>query len=246
MTDAGGYALLHGGGQGSWVWEPLVGALAAQGCAEPVLRLDVPGCGTKRDHPDPTLDPRAIARVLAAEVEAAGLRDVLLVGHSQAGQVLPFMAAAAPGLFRRLVYISCSIPAPGQSVMELIGTRRAGTRDDEIGWPYDPAATDPAEGFRLMFCNDMDEPQQARFAAQLGQDAWPAATYAYTDWLLPERRVPASFVLCLRDAILPLPWQERFADRFGADRRVRVDCGHQAMTTRPHALAEILQLEAAA
>ncbi|MNC99561.1 hypothetical protein D3C83_178940 [compost metagenome] len=41
-----------------------------------------------------------------------------------------------------------------------------------------------------------------------------------------------------------MPWQETFADRFHAQRIIRVDAGHQVQNTRPHALAEILRQEA--
>jgi hypothetical protein len=52
-------------------------------------------------------------------------------------------------------------------------------------------------------------------------------------------------VVCLKDNILPVRWQEIFAERFKAERLARIDAGHQAMNTRPHALAEILRHEAA-
>ena len=58
--------------------------------------------------------------------------------------------------------------------------------------------------------------------------------------------IPASYVVCERDNILPTAWQERFAERFHADRIARIDAGHQAMNTRPQGLAEILLIEAAA
>jgi hypothetical protein len=49
----------------------------------------------------------------------------------------------------------------------------------------------------------------------------------------------------LRDAILPVNWQELFANRLHASRRIRIDAGHQVMNTHPEALAEILRHEAA-
>ena len=55
----------------------------------------------------------------------------------------------------------------------------------------------------------------------------------------------SNFVLCLRDAILPPHWQEYFAKQLRCWRTVRIDAGHQAMNTRPHALAEILLIDAA-
>jgi pimeloyl-ACP methyl ester carboxylesterase len=72
-------------------------------------------------------------------------------------------------------------------------------------------------------------------------------SYAHTDWSYDHLgAVPASFVVCLRDGILPVAWQETFAERFRCQRLVRIDAGHQVMTTRPHALAEVLRHEAAA
>jgi len=50
--------------------------------------------------------------------------------------------------------------------------------------------------------------------------------------------------VCLADGILPVAWQQKFAERFHAKRLVRIDAGHQVMNTRPQALAEILRNEA--
>jgi hypothetical protein len=70
--------------------------------------------------------------------------------------------------------------------------------------------------------------------------------YAATDWRYAHLgATPASYVVCLRDAVIPVLWQEIFAERFQAQRLVRIDTSHQAMNTRPHALAEILRHEAA-
>ena len=48
MTD---FAFLHGGGQGSWVWDDAIAGINAQsGGTARCLALDAPGCGTKRDR----------------------------------------------------------------------------------------------------------------------------------------------------------------------------------------------------
>jgi pimeloyl-ACP methyl ester carboxylesterase len=241
------FAFLHGGGQGGWVWAETIAALVRQtdGTAGHMLALDAPGCGAKRDRDTTQLAMANVARELTEEIEAAGLRDVTLVGHSQAGQALPIMARLRPGLFRRLIYVTCSAPRPGQSVMEMIGGGIRGVVPDEVGWPVDPATTDPRTRFRLMFCNDMDDAQAKAFLARTGRDNWPERTYGERDWSYRELGVvPATFVLCLRDMSLPLDWQHVFADRLGAAHRISIDAGHQVMNTRPHALAEILRIEA--
>jgi hypothetical protein len=102
------------------------------------------------------------------------------------------------------------------------------------------------ERMAAMFCNDMGAEETAAFLARLGADAWPMASYAHTDWRHEQLgAVPSSYVICLRDGILPVPWQEQFAQRYKTERSIRIDSGHQAMTTKPQALAEILRHETA-
>jgi pimeloyl-ACP methyl ester carboxylesterase len=248
MTKQVHYAFLHGGGQGSWVWAETIAALALQTEQKfgRALALDVPGCGTKRGRDTSQIGVEDIAAELLADIMAAGLRDVVLVGHSQAGSVMPHMLTARPDLFSRAIYISCSIPLPGQTVIGMIGAGAQGANPDEVGWPLDPATHSMEERSRLMFCNDMGATEADAFMAKLGADAWPMASYAHTDWRHEQLgAVPASYVLCLRDGILPVPWQEVFARRFKTERTIRIDAGHQAMTTRPHTLAEILRHETA-
>jgi pimeloyl-ACP methyl ester carboxylesterase len=243
MSQPVDFAFLHGGGQGSWVWDETIAALGSQsaGGFGRALALDVPGCGVKRGRDTSALGFEDIAGELIADIEAAGLRDVVLVGHSQAGSVMPHLLTARPDLFRRAVYVSCSVPFNGQSVVGMIGNGVHGEREDEVGWPVNPAETPMEQRFRTMFCNDMAAAEADAFMAKLGRDAWPMASYSHTEWRHEELgAVPASYVLCLRDGILPVSWQEIFAVRFRAERVIRIDAGHQAMTTRPQTLAEIL------
>ncbi|HEX7853560.1 MAG TPA: alpha/beta hydrolase [Sphingobium sp.] len=248
MSGTMNFAFLHGGGQGDWVWQETIAALRLQAPSTigACLGLNAPGCGDKRGRASEDLSIEDVARELVADIEAAGLTDVILVGHSQAGQAIPFMAQMRPDLFRRLVYVTCSLPLPGQTVMQMIGTGVQGANDAEVGWPCDPRTTPAEERYRMMFCNDMDDVEATDFLGRVGGDNWPARTYAATDWQFGNLgAVPATFVLCLRDLSLPLAWQERFADRLKVEHRVALDAGHQAMNSRPHALAEILRFEAA-
>lgn len=240
------FVLLHGGGQGSWVWESTVAALRLRdtGCLGTILAIDVPGCGTKRDRDTGLLTPAGVAEELVGDIERAGLRDAILVGHSLAGNLLPAMAALRPHLFRRLVYLSCSIPLPGQTVIEMMGNGMHGENEREVGWPVDPRTTAMADRYHAMYCEDMDAEQASAYLAALNRDDWPASFFTNTHFDFPMDRVPATYIVCERDRILPAAWQEVFARRFAAERVVRIDAGHQAMITRPQAVAEILRLEA--
>ena len=241
-------AFIHGGGQGSWIWDDTIAALRQQvsGTDLHTLALDVPGCGSKRGRPTDDLVFSDIVDELLGDLEAAELTDIVLVGHSQAGTLLPAMAARRPHLFRRLVYVACSVPLPGQTVIAMIGDDVHGASDDQVGWPVDPKTTGLRERTRIMLCNDMREDDADELMARLGRDHWPTCSYTETGWHHSgQDRVPVSYVVCLQDNILPVNWQQTFAKRFNAARAIKLDCGHQAMNTRPHGLAEILRMEAA-
>jgi pimeloyl-ACP methyl ester carboxylesterase len=241
------YAFLHGGGQGGWIWEETIAALHQQTSGEcgRVLALDAPGCGAKRGRDTSALGIDDIASELIAELRQAGMKEVILVGHSQAGTMLPRLAERAPGLFRRLIYVCCCAPLPGQTILQMIGNGQHGSHPDEVGWPLDPALHPHQEQYRHMFCNDMGEEEAARFLAKLGFDRWPDQSMLASDWRYDHlTKIPSTFVLCLQDGILTPPWQEKFARRLHTQRMVRIDAGHQVMNTRPHALAESLRHEA--
>jgi pimeloyl-ACP methyl ester carboxylesterase len=241
------YVFLHGGGQGSWVWQETIAALQQQsgGSAARTMALDAPGCGSKRGRETEGLDVDAVVTELLADIAARGLKQVILVGHSQAGTILPRLVEKQPALFRRVVYVSCIAPSPGRNIVQQMGSGRHGSHADEVGWPFDPKAIPASERYPLMFCNDMSANDTSAFLAKLGKDAWPAQTMSASDWRYDHLGgVPSTYVVCLRDGILPVPWQETFAARFKVQRRAYIDAGHQVMNTRPHALAEVLRYEA--
>lgn len=243
MTDGPAFALLHGGGQGGWVWDDVVPALQARGAR--VLVLDVPGCGAKRHRETIELTVEEVADELLGDIAAAGLTDVVLVGHSQAGTMLPVMWARHHGSLRRLVYLAACAPAPGQSVLDLMGRGLHGQNPDEVGWPLDPDTHDRDEIRLLTLCNDMTPPEAAAFLPRLDQDSWPLGVTYAVHWRYDHlAAAPASYIVCERDGILPVVWQERFAARLQVGRVVRLDAGHQAMNTRPEELAALLMAEA--
>lgn len=238
-------AFLHGGGQGGWIWDDAIAALRLQdgGSTRRILVLDVPGCGVKRERDTSGLCHADVIKELADDIDRADLNNALLVGHSQAGTVLPALSAAHPDRIARCVYVTCCAPAFGQTVVAMMGTALHGADSTQVGWPLDPATTTPDTLFKAMFCNDMDDTAAAAFMSKLGHDRWPQACGTQeTEWNYASAHdVPATYVIAQRDAILPPAWQRRFAERIGVDRIEHIDSGHQPMNTRPHALAEILR-----
>lgn len=243
MAEQPVFALLHGGGHGSWVWDETARALEGEGAR--VLLLDVPGCGTKRDRETMELGVEDVADELLADIAAAGFADVVMVGHSQAGTMLPILWQRQPSLFRRLIYISCCAPLPGQNVLDMMGRGIHDEHPDQVGWPLDPELFGSEIQRPLMFCNDMDAGYAEKFLAKLDKDSWPMAVTLATHWNYDHLTVvPSSYVICERDGILPPEWQRRFADRLKVQRRLSIDAGHQVMNTQPEALAKLLMAQA--
>lgn len=232
------FVFLHGGGQGSWVWDRVIALLEQAG--HECLALDVPGCGQKRNRDTSGISVPDLIDELLGDIERAGFEDAIMVGHSQGGNVMPMLAEKRPDLFRHLVYLSCSLPLPGQTVMEMIGTSLHGQNPNEVGWPVNPKEGSDAERWHLMFCADMDEELLAEFRSKSGGQQWPPSSYAWRDWEYPQAAAPSTYILCERDRALPAEWQERFAARLHCDETIRMDCDHQGMLTRPGELAEVL------
>jgi pimeloyl-ACP methyl ester carboxylesterase len=245
---AADFAFVHGGGQGSWAWKETVAALRRQAgdALGRVLTLDVPGCGDKRGRDTAALHVDDVASELIRDVLAAGLEQVILVGHSLAGTLLPRLAEKRADLIARIVYVSCSAPLAGQTVAQMMGNGRHGSNPDSVGYPRDPKDCPVALQYREMFCNDMGDGDASLFIAKLGADRWPDQVMRETAWRYAHLEgIQSTYVLCLRDAILTAPWQEVFAGRLKARRIVRIDAGHQVMMTRPQALAEALAMASA-
>lgn len=247
MEERLNFVFVHGGHQAGWVWDECITALRLQGGPRvgATLALDAPGCGSKQGRNTEGLGIAEVVQEFLDDIQEAGIRKSILVGHSQAGSVMPMMIQQRPELFCRAVYVSAGAPLPGRSIAQMIGRSLRGTVEDEVGYPMDPDTVSVADRLATLFFNDMTDDQVRAFTAKFGKDHWPANTY--TDPVVNYDgldNVPATYVLCLQDFALPLHWQQTFADRLGAKRLARIDAGHQVMNTRPHALAEILLVEA--
>jgi pimeloyl-ACP methyl ester carboxylesterase len=173
------------------------------------------------------------------QIEDATVGDVVLVGHSLAGVILPGVATLlGPGRVRRLVFLTCAVPPDGGSVVDVLrgplraiaavaGRRRSPTRL-------------PAFVALAAFANGMDRQQRRVVAGSLCPEA---------GWLVGEgvsRRgfdptIPRTWVLTRRDRALSPAQQRRSIDNLGGvEECVELDAPHDAMVSHPNELADIL------
>jgi pimeloyl-ACP methyl ester carboxylesterase len=100
------FCLVHGFGQGAWCWDLLIPELQARG--HKAVAMDLP-----IEDPSASLSDfaDAVLRSLPKDED-----DIILVGHSMAGTVIPIVASKRP--VRKLVFLAALIPYPGTSTVE--------------------------------------------------------------------------------------------------------------------------------
>jgi pimeloyl-ACP methyl ester carboxylesterase len=223
------FALVHGAWHGAWCWERLTPELEARG--HRVVAPDLPSD-----------DPTATFITYAAVVEdaIAGEDDVVLVGHSLAGNTVPLVAARRP--VSRLVYLCAVVPIPGRTFNEqariepdtFIHGYQAGLIADDEGrssWVDEEIARD-------TFFADCDERDaRAAFERLRPQAMAPYDVPCPLDDL-PD--VPRTTVVCTDDRIVNPDWSRRVArERLDAP-LVELPGSHSPFLSRPAALAEVL------
>jgi pimeloyl-ACP methyl ester carboxylesterase len=227
--------LVHGGGFDSRCWDLMVPHLEHE-----ALAVDLPG----RGRSPAALSSLGIADFVnhvVTEIERRGLNDVVLVGHSMAGVTLPGVADAIPERLRRLVFVSCVVPAEGSSVLEALEYSAVEEQAAAVSRDVEPESTLDADLAEAIFCNDMDDEQRVWTIARLVPDA-PGVIVEPVDLRGLRRAVPRTWVRLLQDAILPPPKQDVFIERVGGCDVVDIDAAHMAMISRPKELATVLDL----
>ena len=104
-ADGPNYVMVHGLGVSSTYFEPLAEQLADDGT---VWLVDLPGYGAS-PRPDRDVPLRDHARTLGATLDAAGIENPVLIGHSWGCQVVSELADQRPSLSDRLVLLSPTV-----------------------------------------------------------------------------------------------------------------------------------------
>jgi pimeloyl-ACP methyl ester carboxylesterase len=232
---------LHGGLHGSWCWKYVLEELQGTNSIGKILTLDMPGCGTKRSRPTSDETLTSIASELNQDIKDAGLKDVILIGHSIAGVLLPMMAAEDPSLFSKLIYLATNLPLEGESINQTMGTTVHGEDQNRVGFPLNPLTTSQEDLAMAMFGPDLSPEQLGWLMSEVAQDKTPpvlgdepVSRKGY------DGKIPATYVLTLRDPILPPGWQRRFAERALCEKVVEIDTPHEPFVSHPRLLAETL------
>ncbi|MGE0387244.1 MAG: alpha/beta fold hydrolase [Gammaproteobacteria bacterium] len=223
------YVLVHGGNIDARCWRPLLPLLAPA-----ALAVTLPGRpGNEADHAGARFD--AWADSVIADMDAAGVRSAVLVGHSMGGGTLLAAARRHPHRIARLVFVACPIPRDGGRLVDALSPQARAN--------IEAAAAAGEVTLRAPRATS----RQVAIAQRLSTRA-PVAE-ALPPFLEPvdlaglRRGIPCHYVRLARDeAILPA-MQDAYIARVRTCcpcEVIDLDADHLVMVTRPRLLAQAL------
>ena len=224
--------LLHGAWHGGWVWRRVVPHLREAG--HEVFTPTLTGLSDRAHllHPSVGLDTHV--RDVVALLDAEDLHDVVLVGHSYAGQVVSAVADQRPWRVRRRVYLDAFVGDDGDSAVDLLPEHVAQHYRESVagagfGWLV------PVRSLQVLGVTQQEDLDW--LAPRLTPHPWLTYTQplSLTGTL---RDVPATYVECTDWMRVFRPHAER-ADAQGWP-VLTLPTGHEAMVTAPEALATLL------
>jgi pimeloyl-ACP methyl ester carboxylesterase len=222
--------LVHGGSFAASCWDLFVDYLDG-----PVLAVDLPGRGA---HPAPlrSVTIGSAAASVAADVDAAGVDDVVLVGHSLAGCSMPATIGLLGDRVRHAVFVACTVPEHGSSCVDTLPADLQAFARANLD--SDPGVLSP-ELAKGLFGNDLDDAQFAWMLEQMVPDA-PGLLTEPVDLSPLRSAMPRTWVRPLHDASVAPDRQLRFASNVGDCKVIDLDAAHMCMISKPAELAAIV------
>lgn len=226
------FVLLPGAWHGGWVYGRVAPRLRANG--HHVLTPTLSGVSDRAHLLHPGIGLGVHTRDVVALLDAEDLHDVVLVGHSYAGQVVTAVADQRPGRIAGRVYLDAFVGRDGEAAIDLLPAT--------VADHYRESAAGPGHGWLIPV-----RPLQKLGVTAEHDLAWltprltPHPWLSYTEPLAltgAGDRVPALFAECT-------DWMRVFrAQRERAAAAgwpvVELPTGHEAMVTAPHLVCDLL------
>jgi pimeloyl-ACP methyl ester carboxylesterase len=234
--------LVHGASHAGDCWDFTVDKIRRRLPELTVLAVDLPG---RRDKPGDLI--RATiedwADSVVADVNNAGLDEVVVAGHSMAGLTVPGVATKlGSSRVREMVFIAAYVPPEGTAFVDTIPgplgvyARRISRRNLRKG----VAAGLPAMWAAWTFCNGMTRAQRRFNLARLYPES-PSVGLESVDRTGMPDDVVRTWILTMRDRTLPQKAQHSSISALGGVQTViPIDSCHNVMISEPKQLGEIL------
>lgn len=209
-----------------------------------VLALDLPGHGRSAGRALASVE--AMADWLLAVLEAAGVKQAMLVGHSMGSLIALEAAHRAPDRVRALAMLGTTYP------MKVSDALLATARDDEAAaidmvniWSHSTLAhkpSSPAPGFSVMGgAQRLMARMSAINPAQLFHTDFSACNaYANGEAAASSVRCPVLFIFGKQDMMTPPRSTKLLTGAIAHGKVVQVDAGHSLMSEQPDAVLDAL------
>lgn len=225
------YVLVHGAWHGGWCWQRVVSELQRHG--HRVFAPTLTGISDRRHLLSPDVGLDTHAQDIRALLEAWDLTDVVLVGHSYAGQVVTEVAARCRARIGRAVYLDAFVADAGERAIDLLPTDVAAHYRDSVagpgfGWLIPPRS--------LQVLGVTEQSDLDWLTPRLSPHPWK--TYVDPVSAALPSDLPASYLDCTDWMAVFAPYAQRAKER-GYDVH-EVLTGHEAMVTAPAELADVL------
>jgi pimeloyl-ACP methyl ester carboxylesterase len=228
------FVLVHGGSLGAWSWAAVVRQLQKLG--HRALAVDLPGRG-ENPYDLAKITLKLHIDVVAQYIEDRDLSDVVLVGHSMAGLIIPNVAVRMPQRIKRLIFVSALVMHDGQAATQVfkpIGEAAAqrAQNGEQISM---------AERFRRHQMQDAPRDLQDFVIAGIVRDQMAVLAEPTPMKDFHALDLPTSVVILEDDlAIDPLRFHPLFTDRLRNPTIRSIKSGHGVMFTKPLELAQAL------
>ena len=223
------FVLVHGAGDGAWIWDKLIPEVEARG--HRAVAMDLP-C----DDITATIDDDVDVIENAIPPDAGD--DVVGVAHATGGLHLAFLAQRRA--LRHAVYVCALVPTPGKTFVDVMAQEpdmyvEGGLTDT---YQVDDLGRSVFSEERLIADFAVDCPiAEAKHYATLSR---PQKLTTFMEVLPPPPDVPSTYVIGRRDITLNPQWSRRVArERLNAN-VVEFDTGHTPMLCDAPRVADVL------
>lgn len=231
--------LVHGGAHAADCWDLTVAELTRQAPELRVLAVDLPGRGGKpADLASVTIGDWVNSAV--ADIDDAGLGDVVVVGHSMAGITVPGMVAKlGSARVREMVLLAAFVPPQGTSVVDTLRGSLAPLAKS-ARWIERKSFPMPTALARYAFCNGMTREQRRLTLSRLCMES-PNVIFEPADRSDLPIEVPRTWIMTLDDRALSVGQQLTAIESLGGvDTMICVAGCHDVMFSDPARVAAIL------
>lgn len=226
------FVLVHGAWHGGWCWDRVTPMLRAAGHV--VHTPTLTGLSERAHLLSPQVGLDTHAEDVVRLLDILDLRDVVLVGHSYAGQIITAVADRRPARIAQRVHLDAFVGTDGEAARDLL--------PETVARHWAEAAAGPGLGWlvparSLSVLGVTEQTDLDWLTPRLTPHPWKT----YTDPLRltgAAENIPGAFVECTN-------WMRVFRTQADRARDLgwpvhELDTGHEAMVTAPKALTDVL------